>query len=146
MQSRREMMLLIAGSVASITLGGPTIAVAQQRYNFLGEEIEAVEWLDDSEGDLYQYFVEKQSKYLGPWQSEEEIEVFLDRFNQLVRHRIFDDLDCRIVWNRKFGASPTEIYKAIVSLKRYENLTEAAYYKRIEKIRFHMRIAYGHRD
>lgn len=146
MKTRREVFLMVGATVFGLNFFASTPAFSEARYNTSGFEIDPQAWLEDSEGDLYRYFVEQERRYRGPWRSEEEIEVFLNLFNQLVRHGIFDDLDCRIVWYRKFGASSGQIHDAIARSDGYEDLSRATYFKRVDRIRYHMRIAYGYRS
>ena len=146
MKTRREVLLVIGTAVFGLNSFASTPAFAEARYNTPGFEIDLEAWLEDSDGDLYRYFVEEDRRYRGPWRSEEEVEVFLNHFNQLVRHGIFDDLDCRIIWYRKYDASSGQILDAIARTDGYEDLSRTTYFNRVDKIRYHMRIAYGYRS
>lgn len=146
MYSRRHAISLFGAIVIGAGLLPPGNAVAEPRYNFPGFEIDIEEWLDDSEGDLVQYFIERRGNYRGPWESEEEIYQFLERFNRLVLHGIFDDLDCRIVWYRKFAVGTETIFRTLLEDNRYRLMSRNTFNDRIKKIRHHMRIAYGHRS
>lgn len=118
----------------------PDSVDAEARYFKPGETLDADIWYEDAQINPVKYFVKTPlilapSKKCSTRIDENATIEFIEKFNELVKEDVFDDLDVRLVWSIRRCLSNAEMFEEL-------GVSRNTYFFRLNKIRVHMRGSY----